>query len=134
MENPLGYQVHTIAALKNAVRESIVDGKKWRPRINERRQELLYNPGAAASYLAEHLHVFARRNTMAEWLSVERRPWLGFESPEEVASHMVRLQKWASDGGLYASRLPEEIAESLGARVQAGRIDHFRPRHRRRRR
>lgn len=119
--NPFGYRASSIPAMLQAVREGIAHSSRWHQQIMEHADRCLYNPGAAAEYLASSLPRFARRDTHPDWLSIDRRPWRPSGAPGEVQRHLGHLHAWSERRGKLASRMYNEIASYLDRDVTLAR-------------
>jgi hypothetical protein len=121
VRNPFGFTAHSVTAMVAAVRSGIDNPALWQDVIMEAAEKHIYNPGSAARYLATHLQWFANRESHPDWLSIERRPWIGTGEEGEVERHLHRLRRWADRAPSgHAPRMYDEIAEHLQAGSQAG--------------
>jgi hypothetical protein len=113
---PLGFRVRSRAGLIAAVRHGCEHPGDWRKQISQAREEYLYNPGRASKYLAEHLPLLAVRGSHPEWLSVERRPWLGVDDAHETSLYLSRLHAWSTVPGTHVLAMQNEIQKYLNER------------------
>jgi len=124
---PFGYTAHSLPAMIAAVHGGIDDAAGWKETIGEEAETFLYNPGSAAKYLARHLRRFARRESHPDWLSLERRPWVGTGEEGEVERHLERMRTWAErKPNPYTELTYNEIAEELapGQELRAWGASH----------
>lgn len=108
-ETPFGFRATGLEAMIEGVVRGIRDAAQWAVTIGKEAGKNIYHPGSAAAYLASHLNRFANRSSHPDWLSVERRPWIGTGSDGEVARHLDYLRAWSQRAGPRAASAHEEI-------------------------
>ncbi len=115
-EIPFGFKATSLAGLVKAVRLGCEAHPDLCERISDDRDTALYNVSTAADYLARSLPLFADRKSNPEWLSIERRPWLGADDPDERVRHISYLRLWAEKWGKMAVAMQTEIEAYLAHR------------------
>lgn len=115
-EIPFGFKAASLAGLVKAVRLGCEASPELCERISAERETALYNVSTAARYLAQNLSLFAARKSHPEWLSIERRPWLGAADPVERDRHIAHLRHWAEKSGKMAVAMQTEIEAYMAHR------------------
>lgn len=110
---PFSYYASSRMALVEAVQLACQEDRHWEARISEEREKTLYNPGTASAYLAKNLPLFAARESHPDWLSIERRPWIGGGDAAERDEHISYLRQWGQKWGKSAKAMQEEITAYL---------------------
>lgn len=93
-EFALGFSVDSKQAFMDALDSVFNNISKWRDTISNNVKEILYNPHTAATYIANHLHLIAARETCVDWLSINREPWIVDDKNKEksIQEHIKRIE------------------------------------------
>lgn len=109
----LGFRVESLEMMIEAVDDGIHNAATWKETIREAAGKILYNPGRASEYIARNIRRLVDRETHPDWLSVERRPWIGSGRENEVEDHLEHLRTWNVRQGSLAAKIHDVVYDEI---------------------